>query len=41
MIAAQLDVNLRISNISSEDIEKENRKIERRPIGYRMSYRNN
>lgn len=39
MIAAQLDINLRISNISSENIYKENRKIERRPIGYRMSYR--
>ena len=41
MIAAQLDVNLRISNTSSEVIAKENKKIERRPIGYRMSYRKN
>ena len=40
MLAAQLDVHLRVSQISSEDIDKENKKIERHPVGYRMSYRN-
>lgn len=38
MLAAQLDVHLRISDISPEDIHKENEKIERRPIGYKMSH---